>query len=517
MSKHAKRVKVDNIKFDQSTDVFSDPQLLDEYLSSLGVGTGSSYVPPREQDAPAVDFSALGLKDDEDSEDVGAEIADMLMQKMGGMPRKNYKKSVEIKGTKSISDVETRSTGIANTPKPATASDVQSEIDKAAKKVRSNIALVKTIAGGMRWLSIRDNIGNGTSAPVVSGDTKLLEENLDNYLETLYLYRKLTGMPAAVYDADEFSDRFLSKGIHSVDYKKYLFTTDDMLFGEDKIVVYIMNPSEKNDFKAYLKQQLTTDELADTGLSITGLMRDTCIMITNITMGQWILDTMLDDEESKSALEESILADEGTNRDPDAKDTVMIDFDNFSNMIDNGFYHIADMIKDMSSSEEETPNDEFSFENTEKFDPYSSVTPSDEAEERKGQGASEDGETFPNLNKDSNGTSTIRISGEDNFAARESDNVSESSTTDDRVVRESTQSELTDSEKEEREVSRVQSERGDRTTSELEEVKEKEEVQTGNGRAEITEVDPESFKFDEEVKEKEEDSMVISVTTVGRK
>ena len=509
MSKHGKRVKIDERSsiFDQNTDVFSNPELLDQYLTAIGVGEGTKAV--IKTTASDIDFSALGSTDpDDDSEDAGAAIADMLMEKMGGMPRrKNYDKPIPVKSAKVIEPRDEKPR------QPVSNNEAQQKTEK--KKVRSNIALVKnTGENTMRWLSIRDHLGNGTSAPIVGGDTALKYDDLDGYLDMIYTYRKFTGLPVAVYYPDDFTKRFLRNGIHSVDDERYVFMTDDA-FDDGKILVFIIDENEKNDFKEYLKQQLTLAEISDTGLSITGLMRDTSILVTNITMANWILDTFADDIPSKEALELDILNSPGTNQDPDIRsnpNSVLIDFDNFSNMIDSGFYHICGLIKDTSedeTAEEPTENSSTPSETTKNFDPYASMTPS--AEEREEQGASEDGESFPDSDNESDGVRTIRISGEDNPSAGESHNVSTGSTTSGNAVCESA-SDQSEEEKEGEETG-IPVERGDRRTPELEK-SEGEEVQKGDGHSEITEVDPSSFKFEEE---KEEDSMVISVTTVSRK
>ena len=511
MSKHGKRVKVDERSsiFDQNPDVFSNPELLDQYLTAMGVGEGTPV--PISISSPAdIDFSALGVTDpDDDSEDAGAAIADMLMEKMGGIPRrKNYDKSIPVKSAKVIAPRDEK-------PRTTISNNETQQKTTEKKKVRSNIALVKnTGENTMRWLSIRDHLGNGTSAPIVGGDTALKPEDLDDYLDMIYTYRKFTGLPAAVYYPDDFTKRFLRNGIHSVDDQRYVFMTDDA-FDDGKILVFIIDENEKNEFKEYLKQQLTLAEISDTGLSITGLMRDTSILVTNITMANWILDTFADDIPSKEALELDILNSPGTNQDPDIQsnpNSVLIDFDNFNNMIDSGFYHICGLVEDTNedeTAEEPTENSSIPSETTKNFDPYASLTPS--AEEREEQGASEDGESFPDSDNESDGVGTIRISGEDNPSAGESHNVSTGSTTSGNAVCEST-SDQSEEEKEGEETG-IPVERGDRRTPELEKG-EGEEVQKGDGHSEITEVDPSSFKFEEE---KEEDSMVISVTTVSRK
>lgn len=511
MGKHGKRVKVDERSsiFDQNPDVFSNPDLLDQYLTAMGVGEGTPV--PISISSPAdIDFSALGITDpDEDSEDAGAAIADMLMERMGGTPRrKNYDKSIPVKSAKVIKprDEKPRATVPNN--------ETQQKTEK--KKVRSNIALIKNSGDNtMRWLSIRDHVGNGTSAPIVGGDTALKQADLDAYLDMIYTYRKITGLPVAVYYQDDFTERFLRNGIYSVDDQRYMFLTDDA-FDDGKILVFIIDENEKNEFKEYLRQQLTLAEISDTGLSITGLMRDTSILVTNIAMANWILDTLADDIPSKEALELDILNSSGTNQDPDIRsnpNSVLIDFDNFSNMIDSGFYHICSLIKDTSedvTEEEPSETDNNPSETVENFDPYATMRPS--AEEREEQGASEDGESFPDSDNESDGVGTIRISGEDNPSTGEPHDVSTGSTASGDVVCENA-SDHSEEEKEGEETG-VPVERGDRRTPELEKG-EGEEVQKGDGHSEIAEVDPTSFKFEEE--EKAEDSMVISVTTVSRK
>lgn len=509
MGKHGKRVKVDERSsiFDQNPDVFSNPELLDQYLSAMGVGESTS-TPQSRTTTSDIDFSALGITNtDEDSEDAGAAIADMLMEKMGGTPRrKNYDKPTPIKSAKVVEPRDGK-TG-------ATISNNETEQKPGKKKVRSNIALVRNTGDNtMRWLSIRDHLGNGTSTPIGGGDTELKPENLDDYLDMIYTYRKFTGLPVAVYYPDDFTKRFLRNGIYSVDDQRYVFMTDEAF--DEKILVFLIDENEKNEFKEYMKQQLTLAEISDTGLSITGLMRDTSILVTNVTMANWILDTFVDDTPSKEALELDILNSPGTNQDPDIRsnpNSVLIDFDNFSNMIDSGFYHICSLIKDTNedeTGEEPTENSDTSSETIENFDPYATMTPS--VEEREEQGASEDGESFPDSDNESDGVGTIRISGEDNPSAGESHNVSTGSTVSGDAVCESA-SDQSEEEKEGEET-RISAERGDRRTPELEK-SEGEEVQKRDGHTEIAEVDPSSFKFEEE---KEEDSMVISVTTVSRK
>ena len=507
MSK-GKRVKgdFDNFDFEQNPNLFDDPVLLDAYLDSLGVG--KTEPTPRKSDADAgIDFSKLGATEVDDSEDIGAQIADMIMGTMVGT-------SANVKEDKNEKVVVSSAYGSYNIKKDAETGKADVDTAKDLKsKLRSNIALVRTPSvTGMRWLSIRDSFGNATAVPVSSDTVTVNPADLDDYLDSIYVYRKITGMPVAVYSKEDFDDRFFRMGIYDVNPDKFIFISEPEMFGDDRILVYTVDMDEKEQFKAYLKENLTTDEIAGSGLMITAIMRDTCCMLTNYSFAEFILNNVIEDETTKDKLESSILADSHTNVEPQ-NGRINIDFEKFSAFIENGFMHIAQTTINLDSSDDDQDDHE---DDVEEFDPYVNQVTSDNTEERKVEGASDDDETFQDSDNEYDAAETIRISGEDPAPAGESDTVTESSTVSSGTVRTGT-SDFNSAKKEETEEDPgVQSEWGDRNASEFEEDKEAEEVQNGDGHSEIAEVDSETFNFEEEVEEKEEDSMVINVTTVGK-
>lgn len=506
MSK-GKRVKgdFDNFDFDQNPDLFDNPELLDAYLDSLGVGK-KEPTPVTANTSSGIDFSKLGDFDDYSSEDAGAQIADMLMSNMMGNSI-----HVEEKKTEKVQVSSKYSSTVSQRP---TEKSAVSTLKDASKKLRSNIALVRTPnTTAMRWLSIRDTFGNATAVPVSSDTVTVNPDDLDDYLDSIYVYRKITGMPVAVYSKEDFDERFIRAGIRDVDPSKFIFISEPEMFGDDRILVYTVDGDEKEQFKTYLKESLTTDEIAGSGLMITAIMRDTCCMLTNYSFAEFILNNVMEDSVSKGKLEADILDDNLTNVEPNSgNSSINIDFEKFSSIIENGFMHIAQTTINLDNSDDESTEDE---DNDEDFDPYANQATSDETEEGKVEGASDDDGTFQDSDNEHDAAETIRISGEDTASARESDFVTESSTVSSGTVRSDTSDSNTSEKEEAEEPAGVQSERGDRNTSEFKEVKETEEVQEGNGHTEITEVDSETFNFEEEGEE-EEDSMVINVTTVGR-
>ena len=146
----------------------------------------------------------------------------------------------------------------------------------------------------------------------------------------------------------------------------------------------------------------------------------------------------------------------------------------------------------------------------EKFDPYKSQVPSTEVEEGKDRGASSDVKTFPGENDESE---SRRVSGYNSQTGDKLHNVREGSEGANPNIPNNSQYANSEEEKEE---TGVRIDGGNRGSSELEE-SQKEEVQTGNGHPEIVEVDPASFKFEEEKEEKTAGSMVVDRIICSKK
>ena len=146
----------------------------------------------------------------------------------------------------------------------------------------------------------------------------------------------------------------------------------------------------------------------------------------------------------------------------------------------------------------------------ERFDPYKTQVPSTEVEEGKDTGASSDVKTFPGENDESE---SGRVSRDDSQTSDELHNVREGSEGVNPNIPNNSQYANSEEEKEE---TGVRIDGRNRGSSELEE-SQKEEVQTGNRHPEIVEVDPASFKFEEEKEEKTAGSMVVDRIICSKK
>lgn len=494
MGKHGKRVSIDKkMNFDGGADVFSSEDLLNDYLDSLGIG---STPVPRAAETRSISDQLFGVdsheEEYEDSEDAGAAIADMLMQSMGRIPSSrdtNTKRDEKV--TVSVAY------GTTNT------SSIEVKTEKTSKKSHSNVCLIRYV-NGVQHISLRDFAGNSTSAVVRSGEMYMDPEYVDACLKSLYVYRKLTGMPYAVYDEDEFVNRMMSKGIYDDDPDRYIFAKSNNF--EDLILAFIIDDEELSQFIKYVKETLSPEEIPDTVLALLSMMSSTSVLTGDLQMANWYLATYLDEDIMKDSLESDILAHVSQGEDTQ----VRIDFEDFDTCLGEIYRSIGgymETIEDRLNRECETLST--TPEDFERFDPYKNQTPSaTPVEEGKDMGASSDVKTFPGRNDESESDG---ISGGDSEADDASSDVGESSEGVNPDVQNVTQHGSSEEEKEE---TGVRSDGGHRGSSELEAVQ-KEEVQTGDGHPEITEVDPENFTFEEEKEEKH--SMVVDRIICGKK
>lgn len=498
--KNGKLVRVEK-KMDFSVDpnVFSDPAMLEAYLDSLGVGNESTPSDNQKREDPedAVNEALRGLlHEDEDSEDVGATIADMILE------------STSVKIThptnqKVVYDENPKVPYTSERPKRNQAQDTATN-KPSTSKARSNVAMIRMVHG-IKHIVLRDFAGNAISLPVTSGETQIDPENVDFCLKLLYYYRKISGIPAAVYRMDELNERFLAKHIYDADPDVYTFMQSGAF--DDLIFVYIRDDKEMDEFIAFMKENLTRDEIADTSLIILTALATAGIMNSDIQMVKWYLETYAEKDELKDWLEDHILST--THQYPDGN-SISIPFSDYDTELNTTFREIGGCMQqfdeeDVDADEEDVPTrtqDDF-----ESFDPYH-VTTAPLQKEGEETGASDDVKIFPDQPDE---TESSRVSGENIDTGRKSDDVGESGDTGDSDVSEDTQHTAEETEERKEDV------RGERGNREIDEHKEesKPEVQVGNGHPEIDEVDPDTFKFEEEKEEK--NSMVIDVVTVGRK
>lgn len=503
MGKHGKRVSVDkSMNFDTNVDVFSSPELLNEYLDSLGIGHAPAPVPTVTERREISDRLFGGESQDEDdyedSEDAGAVIADMLMQKMGGSPRPRREQHREQK------TVTTTTTAVVTETK----TEIPSASANVTKKSHSNVCIVRSV-NGVKHISIRDFAGNATSAVVRSGEMYVKPEDIDRVLRLIYQYRKITGMPAAVYDEDEFVDRMLMKGIYDVDQGRYIFVKSENF--EDVILAYIIDEVEEDQFIKYVKGSLTEEEIPDTVLALLSMMSSTSVLTGDLGMANWYLATYSDQNSLKDSLESDILEHVEQNQDDTS---VHIDFDDFDYILNNLFANIARSVESLEDAKQRQAEEIMpgkTAKDFEKFDPYKSQVPSTEVEEGKDRGASSDVKTFPGENDESE---SRRVSGYNSQTGDKLHNVREGSEGANPNI--SNNSQYINSEEEKEEETGVRIDRGNWGSSELEEPQ-KEKVQTGNGNPEITEVDPDNFKFEEEKEEKTSRSMVVDRIICSKK
>lgn len=479
--KHGKRVAVDK-GFDPGEDVFSNPDLLNAYLDSLGVGSNQG------QSAPSSSYmvSSNTAGNEMDEEDAGAAIADMLMEKMGGTPsRKRYDKPVTNTKTVETHVEKTTTTTVTSTATPQ-------------KKSRCNICLTRYV-NGVKHLVIRDISGNAISVAVRSGEVKIKDSDVDAFLSELYCYCKFTGMPNAVYNEDEFVDRMLMKGISDADPDRYYFFKGKAF--DDMILAYIIDSDEMNEFVEYIKSSLTVEEIPDTMLALVSMIYTMSPLLVDMQMTNWYLATYCEKNQLKDTLESNIL--EKVEQPQDAN-RVCIDFDDYDAYIEDEYKSIASYTSIVNAEEsvgaESTNEIDSGVElsdpyNVEPFDPYNQGAANLQTE-RESAGASEDVKTFPENDVEH---VTGDVSDTDVESYGDSSDIRESSEGSDTAV----SGDTSDSESEE-EKENVPEYGGDRGSSEFE----AEEVQTGDGHPEITEVDPESFEFKEEEKE-ETNSMVV--------
>ena len=511
MGKHGKRVSIDKkLNLDSSVDVFSNPELLDAYLDSLGVGHTPSPATSNTERREIEDNLFSGNSQEEeydDCEDAGAAIAEMLMQKMGGSPRPKYKEHAKMPEkiqTATLygvtnTTVETKTT-VVETP---VVEDSDTKLPTSStKKPHSNICLTRYV-NGVKHISMRDFAGNATSTVVRSGEMYIKPEDVDVCLRELYIFRKLTGYPAAVYEEKEFANRMLSNNIHDVS-DRYMFMKSENF--EDLILAFVFDEDEMDQFVNYVKASLTIEEIPDTVLAIVTAMSNTSILTGDLGVAEWHLATYAGEDSLKESLENDILEhvpqDENVHR-------VEIDFDDYDAEINATIATIGNCVenlKDVKRREEEEIMPGKTQDDFERFDPYKNQLPS--TEEGKDTGASGDVKTFPDGNNESKSGA---VSENDNDKGSKLHNVRESGEGTNPNVQQAAQN---GESKEEKEETGVRIDGGNRGTSELEETK-KEEAQTGNGHPEIAEVDPESFKFEEEKEEKH--SMVIDRIVCGAK
>lgn len=510
MGKHGKRVSIDkNLNLDAGTDVFSSEELLNDYLDSLGIGHTPTST-PRTTEAGEISDRLFGgssqEEDYEDSEDAGAAIADMLMQNMGGIPRQRREKRVENTEKVQVSSAYGVTTTVKEEKTRVSLSEESSSTQgqTGVKKPHSNVCLTRYV-NGVKHISLRDFAGNATSAVVRSGEMYIKPEDIDSCLGELYVYRKVTGMPAAVYDEDEFVNRMMMKGIYDVDPDRYIFMKSNNF--EDMILAFTIDTDEMNQFVEYVKHSLSPEEIPDTVLALLSMMATTSVLTGDLEMANWYLATYLDENSLKDTLESDIL--EHVEQMKDIQ--VRIDFEDYDTFLTGVYGTIGGYMESVEAAkireaEEILPGK--TQEDFERFDPYKNQTPSTAVEEEgKDTGASSDVKTFPGKNDEyeSNG-----ISGDNSQTSVESLNVGESSEGINPDVSNNSQHGNSEEEKEE---TGVRVDGGNRGSSELEETQK--EVQIGDGHPEIAEVDPENFTFEEEKEEKH--SMVVDRIICGKK
>lgn len=502
MGKHGKRVSIDkNMNLDSGTDVFSNEELLNEYLDSLGVGHASSSTLETNKKGRKHLFSNGNPWGDDHSEDEPEDVTEII----NNMLIDNAKSNQNIQKANLMSEYgETES--IVNDEKTiitTTSETMTSTVEKTHMKEFSCNAFVKYVKG-VKHISLSDISGNATSVVVCSGEMYIKPENIDACLEELYIYRKITGMPSAVYDEDEFVDRMLSKKIYDVDSDRYYFMKSDKF--DDIIFAFVIDDDEKNRFVNYIKHALSTEEIPDTILSLLCVMERTSILCgDDLELSKWYLTTYLDQLSLKDYLESDIL--EHVDQQEDTQ--VHIDFDDYDTFLTAIYATIGgyvESIEDVTVYKTESMESSIKTqESFEKFNPYNNQIPSTKVEEGEDTGASSDVKTFPGENDESQ---SREVSGDDTQTSGDFYDVREGSKGVNPNVQDNSQDRDPEEEKEE---TKVRVDGGNRGSSELKET----EIQTTDGHPEITEVDPENFTFKEEKEEK--NSMVVDRIICGKK
>lgn len=530
-------------------EVFKNPALLDAYFESLGIGTSPNTTKsndseeedyrrddrykysdvdyPRKKDKNP-HYNGFRFPEDnepDDTEDeesaLGAQIADMVFNKIGAKVVPNGDKKPE-----KTAPVDTRNVEVTKVVKETRVTEeveqVKESKDEKKKRPYCPIATVR-VMGGVNHIVLRDCIGNSVSVPMVSsGDTKILDKDVDQCLRELYIYRKLTGMPSAVYLKEEIEERLDGRLIcfTDIDYDRFIFMTSEAF--DDYVFVYdIGTENQIQQFIEFMKISIPRECMSDTILALTSNLAITSQMLVDNSITNWFLSTYVNEDSMKNSLEAEI---DNALIEPNENNDEEIEYSDYDEMLQSGFASIGAYIMAVndnveeavySGSDEEDEDEDDAEElverpvRTEKdFETFNPYAPSNE-EEREDEGASTDGKTFPENDVDAR---TEGISRENDNSVGERHDVSGDSNHSDSGIQGNPSGGIRVSSGETEKETAVERGLGATVTTEVREEK-TEGKEEGIGSPEIDEVDPESFSFEEEPKEKK-GNMVIGVMTI---
>ena len=485
--------------FDQQDvvgDIFTDAAALDRYLDQ--------FVPSNINDTNNDQEEEF-----DDSEDAGAAIAEMLASTIA---EKSHPQQLSpVKAAHSV-----RPQPMYDVTRPDVKPSIQnngSNIPKT-KVERSNIVNIRDIHG-IKHLVIRDFAGTAVSVPFNSGEYEIDDNYIDILLRDLYMIRKLTGIPAAIYDYDEFDKRMLRRNIFNMDANKFIICRDDNLA---IVLGFVIDEDEFTTFKNFILANVPRESLADTViLTVSTLFSRSIFGPYSNDENMYELYTVLysNNDNMKDSFEERILSDPETITEGCKLE---FDVDDYEKLCETVYRHVGSIVKSLAGDGTLEEQNE-SYEDTDgssypSFDPE--VSQYGTVETGKESGAPNDKEPFPD--KD-NADERIGTEQHVDTGASSGCDLSASMSGNCGDVLSSTP----DSSGERREEG-VSDPGRDRAASELSEEKEEKETPEEVGHRDTTrevpqEVDPENFTFEDEEEETPQESqngMVIGVTTIGK-